>query len=111
MERFVETYSSYLTNDSIATPFTLKLPDNRTLVTRDHVYPLDDLYCFVNGWYSPEDRQQAAKNYSYLEEVSERACEGLEGRVPGYFELTAMDMARETSENDTVPTGHHGSWE
>ena len=94
--RYVENYSSYLANDSLATPFTLKLPDNRTLVTRDHVYPLDDLYCFVNGWYSITDRSQAAKNYSYMEEVSEKACEGLEGRVPGYFELSAIDLARET---------------
>lgn len=31
-------------------PVTLKFFDNRSLTIRDHIFPLDDVYCYVNNW-------------------------------------------------------------
>ena len=32
-------------------------------------YPLDDMYCWVNGWYDL-DREAAVNNYTYLSEAA-----------------------------------------
>ena len=81
-----------------ATPVTLTLADNRTLTTRDHVYPLDDLYCFVNGWYSIPGDRHALMNFSYLEEVSDKFCDKLEKTMPEYHKLSANSL-----KNEAVP--------
>jgi len=90
-------YASYLNGDQ-ATPFALQLPNHRTLVIRDHNYPLDDLYCYVNGWYSLP-RHEVVNNFTYLEEVSNRWCDHLAEIVPGYYNISIADLANE-SEHD-----------
>ncbi|CAK9063632.1 Uncharacterized protein SCF082_LOCUS32917 [Durusdinium trenchii] len=91
----------YFLNGPQATPYTLTLFDNRTLTIRDHSFPLDDLYCFVNGWYSL-DRAAIVGNFSYLEEASEKACKHLEETVPGYFNISFNDFARESDADELL---------
>ena len=99
-ERFEKAYSLFL-NADFATPFTLKLFDNRSLVIRDHVYPLDDLYCFVNGWYNLPSRGEVINNFTYLEELSDKHCNYLEKVVPGYFKLSFDDLTNESTVDET----------
>eukprot|EP00913_Durusdinium_trenchii_P023752 g22307.t1 len=73
----------YFLNGPQATPYTLTLFDNRTLTIRDHSFPLDDLYCFVNGWYSLD-----------------RAA--IEETVPGYFNISFNDFARESDADELL---------
>ncbi|CAK9076507.1 unnamed protein product [Durusdinium trenchii] len=87
-------------NEPQATPYTLKLFDDRSLTIRDHFYPLDDLYCFVNGWYSL-DRAATVQNFTYLEEVSEESCKHLAEIVPGYHNLSMQDMFTEATSDQT----------
>ena len=82
-----------------ATPFALRLPDNRTLIIRDHLYPLDDLYCYVNGWYSLP-RHEVVNNFSYLEEVSNRWCDHLAEIVPGYYNITLTEFIKESKADE-----------
>ena len=81
-------------NGPLATPFALRFPDNRTLIIRDHSYPLDDAYCFVNGWYDLP-RAELVNNFSYLEEVSDRYCDHLAKTFPGYWNTTMADLFKE----------------
>ena len=81
MMRFFQKYQiimNVLKNDE----YTVTLSDGRSLTIRDHQFPLDDLYCWVNGWYSLP-RAPLIQNYSYLEEVSETICKNLE-QTPGF---------------------------
>ncbi|CAK9037883.1 Uncharacterized protein SCF082_LOCUS22362 [Durusdinium trenchii] len=100
IDTFVKTWElDYLMVMNMPSPpYTLKLPDQRTLTIRDHNYPLDDLYCFANGWYSNSDsqREEFFKNFSYLEEVSEKSCNELQKKVPGFNKLSMKDMAEES---------------
>ena len=82
-------------NGPLATPFALRFPDNRTLIIRDHSYPLDDAYCFVNGWYDLP-RAELVNNFSYLEEVSDRYCDHLAKTFPGYWNTTMADLFKES---------------
>lgn len=91
----------FYVNGPQATPYTLKLFDNRTLTIRDHIYPLDDLFCFVNGWYSL-DRAAIVQNFSYLEEVSERECKNLEETFPGYFNISYNDFSKESDDDEAL---------
>ena len=93
--RFENSYAQHI-NGSNATPFALRLPDNRTLIIRDHIYPLDDLYCYVNGWYSLP-RHEVVNNFSYLEEVSNRWCDHLAEIVPGYYKISMVDFINEST--------------
>eukprot|EP00438_Fugacium_kawagutii_P004618 Skav229009 [mRNA] locus=scaffold127:404915:422372:- [translate_table: standard] len=97
-------YATYL-NVSRATPVALHLPDNRTLVIRDHEYPLDDLYCYVNGWYSLPRRAEVVSNFSYLEELSESSCDHLAKIVPAYYNLSMADMGVETLSDQAILDG------
>jgi len=81
-------------NVTWATPFTLHFFDNRTLTIRNHMYPIDDLLCFVNGWYSFPDRSEVVRNYTYLEEFSDGWCNHL-STVPGYDKLSLEDVNAE----------------
>lgn len=99
--RFEGFYAEIL-NVKNATPFTFKLPDETTLTVRDHVYPLDDLYCYANGWYNPPiPRESLVNNFTLLEEVSGRSCEELSKTVPGFESLAWKSMEQE-SEVDRV---------
>ncbi len=72
------------------------MPDKTTLTIRDHDYPLDDIYCYANGWYNPAiPRESLVNNFTWLEEVSERSCEKLSKTVPGYESLTLGDLGGE----------------
>ena len=96
-----------------AIPVTLTLPDNHSLTIRDHAYPLDDLYCFVNGWYSMPGDRHALMNFSYLEEVSDKFCDQLEKTMPEYHKLSASSFFAE-SEGDEhmleVAVNSSGRW-
>ena len=46
-------------------------------------YSQDDLYCYVNGWYSFKNRAQVVNNFTYLEEISDTWCTHLANIVPG----------------------------
>ena len=81
MMRFFDLYKRTLNGVVKNDEYTLTLSDGRSLSIRDHQYPLDDLYCWVNGWYSLP-RASVIQNYSYLEEVSDRSCKNLE-QIPG----------------------------
>mmetsp|Transcript_72139 Transcript_72139/g.169047 ORF Transcript_72139/g.169047 Transcript_72139/m.169047 type:complete len:282 (+) Transcript_72139:88-933(+) len=78
---------------------TFRLPDGSSLAIRDKVYPLDDIYCWVNGWYyaSYEKRKALVNNFTYLEEVSEPFCRSLEESVPNYHRISVDDATDETS--------------
>ena len=97
-QRWFDQYATYI-NVPWATPFALRLPDNRTLIIRDHIYPLDDLYCYVNGWYSLP-RHEVVNNFSYLEEVSNRFCDHLAEIVPGYHNISLMDLVKESKADE-----------
>mmetsp|Transcript_30640 Transcript_30640/g.49298 ORF Transcript_30640/g.49298 Transcript_30640/m.49298 type:complete len:297 (-) Transcript_30640:105-995(-) len=86
-------------NSDKASAVTLTFSDGRTLRTRDHHYPLDDVYCFVNGWYTAPDHpeRQALMNFSYLEEVSDKACSHLEKILPEYHSLSASKLSVEST--------------
>ncbi|CAK9023134.1 unnamed protein product [Durusdinium trenchii] len=93
-------YMTYVSEPQ-ATPYTLKLFDDRSLTIRDHFYPLDDLYCFVNGWYSL-DRAATVQNFTYLEEVSEESCKHLAKIVPGYQNITLNDFDKESRSDEAL---------
>eukprot|EP00438_Fugacium_kawagutii_P028868 Skav225490 [mRNA] locus=scaffold1360:22538:30923:- [translate_table: standard] len=91
-----------VSNAPNAVPVTLKFPDQSTLTLRDHFYPLDDVYCFVNGWYSFPDRGALLYNFSYLEEVSDRECNKLKQELPEYHSLSAQDLMAESVLDEEV---------
>jgi len=102
---FVQTYEDAykgFMNGPQATPFTLRFPDNRTLIIRDHTYPLDDTYCFLNGWYDfpRAARAELVSNFSYLEEVSDRYCDHLAKTFPGYWNITMADLWTESTSDE-----------
>ena len=72
-----------------------------TLIIRDHTYPLDDLYCYVNGWYSLP-RHEIVNNFSYLEEVSNRFCDHLAEIVPGYHNISLTEFVKESNGDEKV---------
>ena len=86
-------------NPDQSSPVTLTFSDGRTLRTRDHHFPLDDVYCLVNGWYYPSDHpeRQALMNFSYLEEVSDKACSHLEKVLPEYHSLSPSNLSDESN--------------
>ena len=91
-------------NRDTASPVTLTFSDGRTLRTRDHDFPLDDAYCFVNGWYFPSDHpdRRALMNFSYLEEVSDKACSNLEKILPEYHSLSASSISDESAIDESI---------
>ncbi|CAL1166151.1 unnamed protein product, partial [Cladocopium goreaui] len=97
-ERYESDLADRMNRDT-ASPVTLTFSDGRTLRTRDHGYPLDDVYCFVNGWYKPPDHpdRRALMNFSYLEEVSDKACSHLEKILPEYHSLSASSLSDEST--------------
>ncbi len=94
--RFQALYATYV---PLETPFALRLPDNRTFIIRDRTYPLDDLYCYVNGWYSLP-RHEVVNNFSYLEEVSNRWCDHLAAIVPGYYNISLTEFFKESKADE-----------
>ena len=91
---FSKVYSpiySYILTGPNATQKTYRMPSGQPLTTRDHYFPLDDVYCFVNGWYDL-DRQKLINNYTYLEQVSEAYCQSLEATLPYYHRLSMKSM-------------------
>ena len=112
--QFEDFYAEIL-NDKSATPFTLQMLDKTTLTIRDHFYPLDDLYCYANGWYNPAiPRESLVNNFTWLEEVSERTCEKLSKTVPGYESLTFANIGQENRDDsaelsDMMKTGDSGA--
>ena len=96
--RFEAEYKEFMTGPQ-ATPFAIRFPDNRTLIIRDHSYPLDDTYCFVNGWYDLP-RAELVSNFSYLEEVSDRYCDHLSKTVPGYWNISMADLFKESKADE-----------
>ncbi|CAJ1394417.1 unnamed protein product [Effrenium voratum] len=97
ISNFVQEFgfvSEFFTAPS-ATPFTFRLPDGRAVTTRDHVYPLDDVYCLVNGWYDL-DAEQLLHNFSFLEEASDRACAELEQLLPSFHSISMLDLTVES---------------
>ncbi|CAK9033250.1 unnamed protein product [Durusdinium trenchii] len=90
-----EPFYSPILNSSTSTPFTFRLFDGRTLVVRDHVVPCDDLYCFVNNWYDLP-RAEVVKNFTFLEEVSDKWCKHLEKIVPNFFGISFNDLMNES---------------
>ena len=74
-----------------ATSKILVLPDGSTLTIRDHSYPQDDLYCFINGWYQL-DRVRTANDYADVEEVSQTSCNALQARAPNYDNVSMDTM-------------------
>lgn len=95
---FEAEYKEFMTGPQ-ATPFAIRFPDNRTLIIRDHSYPLDDTYCFVNGWYDLP-RAELVSNFSYLEEVSDRYCDHLSKTVPGYWNISMADLFKESKADE-----------
>eukprot|EP00438_Fugacium_kawagutii_P019563 Skav218429 [mRNA] locus=scaffold420:236554:238607:- [translate_table: standard] len=89
-------YYTAVLNVSWATPFTLQLYDGRSVTIRQHNYPLDDLYCFVNGWYSFPDRAKVVQNYTYLEELSDSWCKHLSTIVPGFDDISFSEFRNES---------------
>ncbi|CAE7198444.1 unnamed protein product [Symbiodinium natans] len=76
---FSAGYAMYLNANPLVDdgPKTFRLPGGQMVTIRDHFYPLDDVYCFVNGWYNL-NRDQALHNHSYLLEVSRQSCAPLD---------------------------------
>lgn len=94
--QFNAYYTAVLT-PTWATPFTLQLFDGRTVAIRNRNYPLDDLYCYVNGWYSFKNRAQVVNNFTYLEEISDTWCTHLANIVPGFSSISLKDFAKESN--------------
>ena len=91
---FLKYYRKFLKNildNPQATPFTYSLPDGKQIVTRDHTYPWDDVYCFANGFYDLP-RHLLVSNFSFLEEASEKACQETKKMFPNYHTFTADDL-------------------
>ncbi|CAJ1337865.1 unnamed protein product [Effrenium voratum] len=84
-----------------ATEKALFFEDGRRMTLRDHDMPLDDAYCFVNGWYNLP-RAQVVKNFTFLEEVSEAACKDLEKKVPNYHSITLSDIYAEADQSQAI---------
>lgn len=95
---FEDEYEKFM-NAPQATPFALRFPDNRTLIIRDHFYPLDDAYCFLNGWYNLP-RAELVNNFSYLEEMSDRYCDHLSKTFPGYWNISMADLLKESTSDE-----------
>jgi len=97
-KEFEPMYQKYLPDGPIKpkTEVTLKFLENQSLTIRDHLYPLDDLYCYVNGWYSL-DRDQLLNNFTYLEEMSEKSCKHLEETMPHYHKVSMQTMLMESA--------------
>eukprot|EP00438_Fugacium_kawagutii_P009091 Skav226640 [mRNA] locus=scaffold1450:137984:138819:+ [translate_table: standard] len=75
-----------------ATPFTFVLPDGRKIATRDHEYPWDDIWCLANGFYELP-RHELASNFTFLEEVSDKACEDVKNTLgTHYHTLTIQNL-------------------
>lgn len=98
VRNFVDTwwpiYQDVLTRPE-ATRFTFRFPDGRSLTTRDHHSPLDDVDCFVNGWLALP-RGQVVNNFTFLEEVSKAFCADLERSLPEYHRISINDLHLET---------------
>ena len=60
-----------------ATPKTLRFPDGSLLTVRDYVYPMVDIYCYLNGYFDM-DRKKLVHDYDYVEKVSEAQCANVE---------------------------------
>ena len=83
------------------TPFTFILPNGGRLVTRDHSYPYDDVFCLVNEFYQIP-RHLLVSNFSFLEEVSEKSCKDVETVVPNYHNLSINDLNDGTRSNNKM---------
>mmetsp|Transcript_104706 Transcript_104706/g.249314 ORF Transcript_104706/g.249314 Transcript_104706/m.249314 type:complete len:265 (+) Transcript_104706:47-841(+) len=94
-----ESDKESLKHTSAAPAVTFVAPDGSSLRTRDRQFPMDDLYCFVNGWYQLP-REQAANNYSFLEQVSREYCAHMAKKVPGFHERSMADWVRQLAEDE-----------
>ena len=45
-----------------ATPKTLRFPDGSLLTLRDYVYPMVDIYCYLNGYFDM-NRKKLVNDY------------------------------------------------
>mmetsp|Transcript_42300 Transcript_42300/g.78760 ORF Transcript_42300/g.78760 Transcript_42300/m.78760 type:complete len:183 (+) Transcript_42300:67-615(+) len=104
---FAESYVDILAGPDTAAK-TLQLPGGQTLTIRDHSYPLDDLFCYANGWYEL-DRHQVLHNLTYLEEVSEASCRWLESKIPNFHEISVKDLMAEEHVDSQVLSAAMGS--
>ena len=81
-------------------PVTVQFFDNRSLTIRDHSYPLDDIYCYVNHWFAKDDIAKLLTNFSYLEEASHAFCRNQEGLVPRFHQISMADMSEEARHDE-----------
>ncbi|CAJ1343748.1 unnamed protein product [Effrenium voratum] len=71
--------------------YTYVLPDGAKVTSRDFLYPLDDIYCLVNGWYDlPRDK--AANDREYVERMSRKTCQQLQAEVPNFENLSFQEI-------------------
>ncbi|CAJ1405553.1 unnamed protein product [Effrenium voratum] len=91
LELTKEVYNQTL-NLPIDVPKTLLFADGSRVTIRDHAYPLDDVYCYVNGWYDLP-RQKLISDFDYVVHISEEFCKGL---LPSYPNLTFANYLEET---------------
>ena len=54
------------------------------------------MYCFVNGWYNLPNRAEVVNNFTYLEELSDRWCDHLSHTVPGYYNISFLNLMDES---------------
>ncbi|CAJ1457596.1 unnamed protein product [Effrenium voratum] len=79
--------------------YTYVLPDGAKVTSRDFLYPLDDIYCLVNGWYDlPRDK--AANDREYVERMSRKTCQQLQAEVPNFENLSFQDLLVNFEDSD-----------
>mmetsp|Transcript_73678 Transcript_73678/g.116681 ORF Transcript_73678/g.116681 Transcript_73678/m.116681 type:complete len:304 (+) Transcript_73678:63-974(+) len=67
--------------------------------TLDHIHPLDDALCAVNGfWDYPVD--PVLHDFEYLTNVSRQYCKRLEAEVPHFHNLTMRQFLDEEMDDD-----------
>jgi len=83
---------------SNSTPVMIRFEgDNFT--TLDHIHPLDDALCAVNGfWDYPVD--PVLHDFEYLTNVSRQYCKRLEAEVPHFHNLTMRQFLDEEMDDD-----------
>ena len=81
-------------------PVTVQFFDNRSLTIRDHSYPLDDIYCYVNDWFAKDDIARLLTNFSYLEEASRAFCRNLEPLVPKFHQVSMAKLLEEAQHDE-----------
>eukprot|EP00438_Fugacium_kawagutii_P029864 Skav201986 [mRNA] locus=scaffold269:12933:13849:+ [translate_table: standard] len=78
--------------------------DGRKIVIRDLENPWDDIYCLANGWYDLP-RHELTNNITFLEEVSDKACEEVKKMLgTHYHTLTLDDLKNHIARNEELIT-------